>query len=211
MYVSCHDHWQAATKGLTARGFRLTTPDIHQYGKRQRTHAGPGWSHLVTVGYNDCGTLFFETGIAHLPNPTCVEDSGTFVEFRRSCHTDQALVATIAVTPTPYHYERKDLAWLYQENHTVPAELYKTTCRRIRDIANWDLVLHSAKQKREHYYCSRKLQILLPYQAEVTPHAEPKTRDEWDGSELPSFDRMYRQWHYAMRSHDMADAAMFGN
>ena len=105
---------QAATRRLKVRGFRFITPDIHQYGKRQRTHAGPGWSHLVTIGYNDCGTVSFETGIAHLPNPTCVEDSGTFVEFRRSSHTNQAPVVTTAVTPTPCHYERKDVAWLYQ-------------------------------------------------------------------------------------------------
>ena len=37
------------------------------------------------------------------------------------------------------------------------------------------------------------------------------SRDKWDRSELPDFDTMYRQWHHAMRSHDMATAAMLGN
>ena len=36
-------------------------------------------------------------------------------------------------------------------------------------------------------------------------------RDAWERSELPGFDDMYKHWHYAMRNHDMADAAIFGN
>ena len=96
--------------------------------------------------------LFFEKGIANLPNPTCVEDSRTFVEFRRSSPTDLAPVVTIAVTPTPYHYERKDLTWLFHENNTVPAGLYMTNCKIIRNVANWDLVLHRASKNREYHY-----------------------------------------------------------
>ena len=101
VHVSCYENSAVCCQNLKQRGFVLTGPDITQHGKRQRMHAGPGWSHLPIVGYNDSGTLYFETGIAHLPNPACIEDSGTFVEFRKSSHTDQAPVITIAVTPMP--------------------------------------------------------------------------------------------------------------
>ena len=145
-----------------------------------------------------------------MPDPTCVEDSGTFVEFCRSSHADQAPVVTIAVTPTPYHYERKDLTWLFHENTTVPAGLYMTDCKRARSIANWDLVLHRASKNREYHDRHRWTKILLPSHADVTTNT-PHTRDKWDRSELPDFDTMYRQWYQAMRSHDMEAAAMFGN
>ena len=67
---------QSAARSLKQRGFKSITPDITQHGKRQRMHAGPGWSHPLTVRYNDSGTLYCETGIAHLsssaslPTPT---------------------------------------------------------------------------------------------------------------------------------------------
>ena len=93
---------QSAARCLKLRGFDFTGPDIHQHGKRQRLHAGPGWSHLSTIGYGEVGTMYFEIGISRLPNPACVEDSGTFVVFRKSSHTDQASVITVAVTPTPF-------------------------------------------------------------------------------------------------------------
>ena len=117
---------QSATKCLKIRGFHFTGPDINQHGKRQRSHAGPGWSCLPTIGYGEVAIMYFEIGIRRLPNPACIEDSGTFVEFRKSTHTDQASVITVAVTPTPYIREQRDLEWSYQENATVPAGLYKT-------------------------------------------------------------------------------------
>ena len=145
----------------------------------------------MTIGYKSCGALYFQKGIANLPNPTCVEDNGTFVEFRRSSNTDQAPVATIAVTPTPYHYERKDLTWPIHENTTVPAGLYMTDCKRAWSIANWDLVLHRASKNREYHYRHQWIQRLLPSQADVTTNT-PHTPDKWDRSELPDFDTMYR-------------------
>ena len=86
--------------------------------------------------------MYFEVGISRLPHPARVEESGTFVEFRKSTHTDQAAVITVAVTPTPNMTQGRH-EWLYQENATVPAGLYKTNCKRRRDIANQDLVMHS--------------------------------------------------------------------
>ena len=67
---------QSAARCLKLTGFVFTGPDINQHGKRQRLHAGPGWSHLPTIGYGEVGTMYFETGISGLPNPACVEDSG---------------------------------------------------------------------------------------------------------------------------------------
>ena len=67
-----------ASQKVEAKGFRFLTPSVYRYETRQRPHAGPGWSHVVPIGFNNCGTLHFEKGIANRPNPTCVEDSGTF-------------------------------------------------------------------------------------------------------------------------------------
>ena len=154
--------------------------------------------------------MYFEIGIGRLPNPACVEDSGTFVGFRKSTHTDQASVITVAVTPTPYMRKQKDLEWLYQENYAVPAGLYKTSCKRRRDIANQDLVMHSSRRKREAHYRTRKTIRLLPVQPEITPPGDTGC-DSWARSELPGFNGLFRHWHYIMRRHDLADAAIFGH
>ena len=70
----------------------------------------------------------------------------------------------------------------------------KTTCKRSRNIANQDLVVHSAMRKREAHNRSRKLRRLLPSQAEITPLVDTKC-DAWARSELPGFDDMYRHLH----------------
>ena len=51
---------QRASQKLKARGLKFLTPNIHQYETRQRPHAGPGWSHIVTVGCKGCGTVLRE-------------------------------------------------------------------------------------------------------------------------------------------------------
>ena len=153
--------------------------------------------------------MYFEVGISRLPHPARVEESGTFVEFRKSAHSDQASVLTVLVTPTPCMTLGRH-EWLYQENATVPAGLYKTSCKRRRDIANRDLVMHSSQKKREAHYRARKTRRLLPLQPELTLSKDTGC-DSWTRAEIPGFDGLFRHWLYVMQRHNLADAAVFGH
>ena len=84
------------------QGFQFSGPDIFDHGARHRSHAGSGWAGLSTIGYGEVASMYFEVGISRLPHPARAEESGTFVEFRKSAHPDQASVLTVLVTPTAY-------------------------------------------------------------------------------------------------------------
>ena len=92
-------------KRLNTDGIPPSGNDFEEYETYARPHAGPGSSHMITIGYNDIDLSFDEKGIADVPSPTCAADSGTVVEHRQSLHRHMAQVMTIAFTPTLFHFE----------------------------------------------------------------------------------------------------------